>query len=105
MGNIGQSVAVFGAPVLALWFGDWRTVFFVNVPIGLLIVAALAVMLPATAGIRSRPRLDNLGALLQRHPVVRTWLDEHEPTWPVRRIEPERRRAAGQHVRLGDREP
>lgn len=29
MGNIGQSIAVFGAPVLALWFGDWRTVFFV----------------------------------------------------------------------------
>lgn len=29
MGNIGQSIAVFFAPVLALWFGDWRTVFFV----------------------------------------------------------------------------
>jgi NNP family nitrate/nitrite transporter-like MFS transporter len=29
MGNIGQSVAVFFAPVLALWFGDWRIVFFV----------------------------------------------------------------------------
>ena len=29
MGNIGQSVAVFGAPVLALWLGDWRAVFFV----------------------------------------------------------------------------
>lgn len=28
-GNIGQSIAVFFAPVLALWFGDWRTVFFV----------------------------------------------------------------------------
>jgi MFS transporter, NNP family, nitrate/nitrite transporter len=29
MGNVGQSIAVFFAPVLALWFGDWRTVFFV----------------------------------------------------------------------------
>lgn len=29
MGNIGQSVAVFFAPVLALWLGDWRTVFFI----------------------------------------------------------------------------
>ncbi|MBS1794248.1 MAG: NarK/NasA family nitrate transporter [Acidobacteria bacterium] len=29
MGNIGQSVAVFFAPVLALQFGSWRTVFFV----------------------------------------------------------------------------
>jgi NNP family nitrate/nitrite transporter-like MFS transporter len=29
MGNIGQSVAVFGAPVLAAQLGDWRTVFFI----------------------------------------------------------------------------
>ncbi len=29
MGNIGQSIAVFFAPVLALQFGDWRTVFWV----------------------------------------------------------------------------
>ncbi|MEJ7863281.1 MAG: MFS transporter, partial [Pyrinomonadaceae bacterium] len=28
-GNIGQSIAVLFAPVLALQFGDWRTVFFV----------------------------------------------------------------------------
>ena len=29
MGNIGQSIAVFGAPVLAAYFGDWRMVFYV----------------------------------------------------------------------------
>ena len=29
MGNVGQSIAVFFAPVLALQFGDWRTVFFI----------------------------------------------------------------------------
>ncbi len=29
MGNIGQSIAVFFAPVLALRLGDWRTVFFI----------------------------------------------------------------------------
>ena len=29
MGNIGQSVAVFFAPVLAVSLGDWRTVFFI----------------------------------------------------------------------------
>lgn len=29
MGNIGQSIAVFGAPLLVLWFGSWRPVFFV----------------------------------------------------------------------------
>jgi NNP family nitrate/nitrite transporter-like MFS transporter len=29
MGNIGQSIAVFLAPVLALSLGDWRTVFYI----------------------------------------------------------------------------
>jgi NNP family nitrate/nitrite transporter-like MFS transporter len=29
MGNIGQSIAVFFAPVLALSLGDWRTVFYI----------------------------------------------------------------------------
>src|SRR6185312_6431937 len=29
MGNIGQSIAVFGAPVLAIYLGSWRPVFFV----------------------------------------------------------------------------
>lgn len=36
MGNIGQSVAVFFAPVVAAYFGNWRLVFF--------IFAALAVL-------------------------------------------------------------
>lgn len=29
MGNIGHSVAVFGAPVLSLWLGTWRPVFYI----------------------------------------------------------------------------
>jgi NNP family nitrate/nitrite transporter-like MFS transporter len=29
MGNIGQSIAVFGAPVLAIYLGSWRPVFFI----------------------------------------------------------------------------
>ena len=29
MGNIGQSIAVFGAPVLALSLGSWRPVFYI----------------------------------------------------------------------------
>jgi NNP family nitrate/nitrite transporter-like MFS transporter len=29
MGNIGQSVAVFGAPLLAALLGDWRVVFYI----------------------------------------------------------------------------
>src|SRR3982751_3890995 len=35
MGNIGQSIAVFGAPVLAAQLGDWRTVFFIFAAIAL----------------------------------------------------------------------
>jgi NNP family nitrate/nitrite transporter-like MFS transporter len=35
-GNIGQSIAVFLAPVLALQFGDWRTVFFLFAAITLI---------------------------------------------------------------------
>lgn len=35
MGNIGQSVAVFGAPVLAAQFGDWRAVFYVFAAVAL----------------------------------------------------------------------
>ncbi len=36
MGNIGQSIAVFFAPVLALWLGDWRTVFFIFAAVALI---------------------------------------------------------------------
>ena len=36
MGNIGQSVAVFGAPVLAIVLGSWRPVFFVFAAISLM---------------------------------------------------------------------
>lgn len=36
MGNIGQSIAVFFAPVLALWFGDWRMVFYVFAAVALI---------------------------------------------------------------------
>lgn len=35
-GNIGQSIAVFFAPVLALQFGDWRTVFYCFAAISLI---------------------------------------------------------------------
>lgn len=36
MGNIGQSIAVFGAPVLALQFGSWRPVFYVFAAVSLI---------------------------------------------------------------------
>jgi NNP family nitrate/nitrite transporter-like MFS transporter len=36
MGNIGQSIAVFFAPVLAIWLGGWRYVFFVFAAVSLI---------------------------------------------------------------------
>ncbi len=36
MGNIGQSIAVFFAPVLAIWLGDWRYVFFIFAAVSLI---------------------------------------------------------------------
>ncbi len=36
LGNIGQSIAVFGAPVLAIALGSWRPVFFVFAAISLI---------------------------------------------------------------------
>ena len=42
----------------------WPWVFYVNVPVGLVIAAALARMLPAGAGAATRARLDVLGAVL-----------------------------------------
>lgn len=35
MGNIGQSIAVFGAPVLALLLGSWRPVFWIFAAVAL----------------------------------------------------------------------
>jgi NNP family nitrate/nitrite transporter-like MFS transporter len=36
MGNIGQSIAVFFAPVLAIALGDWRAVFFIFAAVALI---------------------------------------------------------------------
>lgn len=36
VGNIGQSAAVFFAPVLALWLADWRPVFYIFAAISLI---------------------------------------------------------------------
>jgi NNP family nitrate/nitrite transporter-like MFS transporter len=36
MGNIGQSIAVFGAPVLALQMGSWRPVFYIFAAVSLI---------------------------------------------------------------------
>ncbi len=42
----------------------WPWVFYINVPIGLVIITALAAMLPGGGGVAPRARLDVFGALL-----------------------------------------
>jgi NNP family nitrate/nitrite transporter-like MFS transporter len=66
MGNIGQSIAVFLAPVLALWFGDWRTVFFVFAAVTLLwgVLFYLVAERDATRG--QRKSMSELVAPLKR---------------------------------------
>jgi NNP family nitrate/nitrite transporter-like MFS transporter len=55
MGNIGQSIAVFAAPVLAAQLGDWRTVFFIFAVVALVwgVVFFMAAENDATS---ARPR-------------------------------------------------
>jgi NNP family nitrate/nitrite transporter-like MFS transporter len=63
-GNIGQSIAVFFAPVLALWFGDWRTVFFVFAAITL-IWGVVFYLFARDATVESQPKTlaENLSVL------------------------------------------
>jgi EmrB/QacA subfamily drug resistance transporter len=55
----GGTAGVFLGGVLTEW-ADWRWVFLVNIPVGLLALAATAVVLPA--GIARRGRIDWAGA-------------------------------------------
>jgi EmrB/QacA subfamily drug resistance transporter len=63
LGGGGAALGVLLGGLLAAGPG-WPWVFHINVPIGLVIMAALAVMLPAARGVAPRARLDLLGALL-----------------------------------------
>jgi MFS transporter, NNP family, nitrate/nitrite transporter len=70
MGNIGQSVAVFGAPVLAIALGSWRPVFFIFTAVS--IVWGLVFFLTARdAASPTKPKTmaDNLG-VLRREPLA-----------------------------------
>lgn len=70
MGNIGQSVAVFGAPVLAIALGSWRPVFFVFAAMSL-ILAAVFYLFASDAPATAKPKTmsENL-AVLRREPTA-----------------------------------
>ncbi|HSK71998.1 MAG TPA: MFS transporter [Pyrinomonadaceae bacterium] len=64
MGNIGQSAAVFGAPVLVLLLGDWRMVFFVFAGLAL-VWGVLYYLFARDADIAAKPKTlaENLSVL------------------------------------------
>jgi NNP family nitrate/nitrite transporter-like MFS transporter len=72
MGNIGQSVAVFGAPVLALYLGSWRTVFFCFAAAAI-VWAVIFYLFTRDADVTSKPKTlaENL-SVLKREP--RAWV-------------------------------
>jgi NNP family nitrate/nitrite transporter-like MFS transporter len=72
MGNIGQSIAVFGAPVLALALGSWRPVFLIFAAISI-IWAAVFYLLARDVASDAKPKkmAENL-AVLRREP--RAWV-------------------------------
>ncbi|TDC70161.1 MFS transporter [Actinomadura sp. GC306] len=63
LGGGGAALGVLLGGLLTAGPG-WPWVFYVNVPIGLIILVALARMLPASPATAPRPGLDVLGALL-----------------------------------------
>jgi EmrB/QacA subfamily drug resistance transporter len=63
LGGTGSAVGVLLGGLLTAGPG-WQWVFYVNVPIGLVVFAALTRMLPAGTGGQGRQRLDVPGALL-----------------------------------------
>ncbi|MER3428994.1 MAG: MFS transporter [Pyrinomonas sp.] len=70
MGNIGQSLAVFGAPALALYFGDWRPIFSVFAVVSLLWAVFFYLFArDAVTAARRQTLAENL-LMLQRSPLA-----------------------------------
>jgi EmrB/QacA subfamily drug resistance transporter len=63
LGGGGSAIGVLLGGLLTAGPG-WQWVFYINVPIGLVVLVLLARMLPADQPVESRPRLDVPGALL-----------------------------------------
>jgi NNP family nitrate/nitrite transporter-like MFS transporter len=70
MGNIGQSIAVFGAPALALYWGSWRAVFFAFAAAAL-VWGVVFYLLARDAAAAAKPKTlaENLG-VLRRSPLA-----------------------------------
>jgi NNP family nitrate/nitrite transporter-like MFS transporter len=72
MGNIGQSVAVFGAPVLAIYLGDWRPVFYAFAAVAL-VWGVVFYMFARDAAVTAQPKTlsENLSVLKRE---TRAWV-------------------------------
>jgi len=70
MGNVGQSIAVFGAPVLALWLSSWRVVFYIFAAISFAWGVVFYVFArDATAKVEPKTLGENL-AMLRSSPIA-----------------------------------
>jgi MFS transporter, NNP family, nitrate/nitrite transporter len=70
MGNVGQSIAVFGAPVLALWLSSWRPVFYIFAVISLVwSVVFYLFARDAISTVRPKTLSENL-SVLRRSPLA-----------------------------------
>jgi NNP family nitrate/nitrite transporter-like MFS transporter len=70
MGNIGQSIVVFGAPVLAIALGSWRPVFFVFAGISALWAVVFYLFArDVTSAAKPKTMAENF-AVLRREPLA-----------------------------------
>lgn len=70
MGNIGQSVAVFGAPVLAIALGSWRPVFFVFAAISAIWAVVFYLSARDVASVAKPKTMAENFAVLRREPLA-----------------------------------
>lgn len=64
-GIIGPNL---GGYILHNW--SWRELFFINLPIGLVVLAGVQLLLPGSSGTRARPRFDLVGTTLLAGGIV-----------------------------------
>src|SRR5687767_10435971 len=70
MGNIGQSVAVFGAPVLAIALGSWRPVFFVFAAVSAIWAGVFYFFARDVASVAKPKTMAENFAVLRREPLA-----------------------------------